>query len=114
MFMIINFVSLRDTISINKSDKCKISVIMDWNIYYKEQINDFTGNQTGGFIRPLGKFLWKQNAKLHPEEVVKHVNLDHFVRDTMLSLTLIGLQKRAESAGQRGLIRAPPRPFATK
>ena len=68
MFVIMNFVSLRNTISINKSDKCKISVNMDWNNYFKEQINkssdhplnknnDFTGIQTGGIIRPFGKFL---------------------------------------------------------
>ena len=48
---------------------------MDWNNYFKEQINkssnqslnkvnDFTGNQTRGFIRPVGNFLREQNAKL--------------------------------------------------
>ena len=48
-----------------------ISVNMDWNNYYNEQIDksknytlnkvsDFSGNQTGGFIKPLGKFLWNQ------------------------------------------------------
>ena len=48
---------------------------MYWNIYFKEQINkssnhllnklnDFTRNQTGGFLRPIGKFLLEQNAKL--------------------------------------------------
>ena len=48
---------------------------MDWNNYFKEQINksnnhslnkvsDLTGNQTGGFIRPFGNFLREQNAKL--------------------------------------------------
>ena len=83
MFVIMNFMSLRNTTSINKSDKCQISVDNNgWDNYYKEQINksnnhtlnkvsDFTGNQTGGFIRPLGNFLWDQNKKfkkwLHPE-----------------------------------------------
>jgi len=49
---------------------------MDWNNYFKEQIskssnhplnkvNDFTGNQTGGFIRPFGNFLMKQNIKFN-------------------------------------------------
>ena len=47
---------------------------MDWNNYFIEinkssnhplnKVNDFTGNQTGGFLRPFGKFLLKQNAKL--------------------------------------------------
>ena len=48
---------------------------MDWDRYYQDQINksnnnrlnkvsDFTGNQTGGFIRPFGTFLWKQNFAL--------------------------------------------------
>ena len=43
----------------------------------------------------------------HGKKVVKHVNLAHFVRNPMLSLNLIGRQKRAESAGQRGLVRYP-------
>ena len=49
---------------------------MDWNSYFKEQIsksnnhplnkvNDFTGNQTEGFIRPFGNFLMKQNIKFN-------------------------------------------------
>ena len=48
---------------------------MDWNSYFIEQINKsrnhplnkvnfFTWNQTGGFIRSLGKFLLEQNSKL--------------------------------------------------
>ena len=56
---------------------------MDWERYYQDQINkstnnrlnkvsDFTGNQTGGFIKPFGTFLWKQNFALrkwlHPED----------------------------------------------
>ena len=55
---------------------------MDWERYYQDQINksnnkrlnkvsDFAGNQTGGFIRSFGNFLWKQNANfrkwLHPD-----------------------------------------------
>ena len=55
---------------------------MDWERYYLDQINkynnnrlikvsDFTGNQTGGFIRFFGTFLWKKNLALrkwlHPE-----------------------------------------------
>ena len=42
---------------------------MDWDRYYQDQINKstdnrlnkvsyFTGNQTGGFIRSFGIFLW--------------------------------------------------------
>jgi hypothetical protein len=49
---------------------------MDWNNYYNEQIDksknytlnkvsDFSGNQTGGFIRPFGNFLMKQNIKFN-------------------------------------------------
>ena len=56
MFRIMSFVSIRNTISINKIDKCMINVNMDWNNYYNEQINksnnhtlnkvsDFNGNQ---------------------------------------------------------------------
>ena len=56
---------------------------MDWNNYFSDQINksknhplnkvnDFTGNQTGGFIRPFGNFLREQNIKfnkwLYPEK----------------------------------------------
>ena len=48
---------------------------MYWDTYYQDQINksnnkrlnklsDFTGNQTGGYIRSLGTFLWKQNFAL--------------------------------------------------
>ena len=75
MYVIMTFVSLGNTISINKSHKYKISVNMDWHNYFKEQINkssnhpinkvnDFTGNQTGGFIRPSGNFLREQSGKL--------------------------------------------------
>ena len=57
---------------------------MDWVKYYQDQINkstdyglnkveDFTWNQTGGFIRSLGTFLWKQNYALrkwiYPESI---------------------------------------------
>ena len=38
MLVIMNFFSLRNTIRINKSDKCKISVKMDWDNYYKAQL----------------------------------------------------------------------------
>ena len=54
-----SFVSIKNTISINKSDKCMISVNMDWNNYFKEQISkssnhplnkvdDFTGIRREG------------------------------------------------------------------
>ena len=64
---------------------------MDWDRYYQDQINksnnkrlnkvsDFTGNQTGDFIRSFGTFEWKQNAKLrtwlHPEDYQRAVDED--------------------------------------
>ena len=67
---------------------------MDWDRYYQDQIDksaksrlnkvsDFTGNQTGGFIRPFGTFLWKQNFALrkwlHPEDYQRAVD-EHYQR----------------------------------
>ena len=54
----------------------------------------------------LGRFNMRRN--LIEIWVVKHVNLAHFFRYLISCLTLIGRLKRAESAGQRGSVRAPP------
>ena len=56
---------------------------MDCDRYYQDQIDkstinrlkkvsDFTGNQTGGFIRNFGNFLWKQNFALRKRAVDEH------------------------------------------
>ena len=59
---------------------------MDSYNYYKEQIiksnnhtlnkvSDFTENQTVGFIRPLGLFLWDQNVKFKNGCILNLINM---------------------------------------
>ena len=76
-------------VSINKSIFLIFANRMDWDRYYQDKINkyndnilnkvsNFTGNQTGCFIRSFGTFFWEQYAKLrkwlHPEDYQRAVD----------------------------------------
>ena len=90
---------------------------MDWVKYYQDQINmsynnkveDFTGNQTGGFpflARPLSTFLWKQKYALrkwiHPESIKR-------IKRSIKRKKLIEHKKKMEEINGRA--QEPIQPF---